>query len=208
MNNLRNLFNRLQQQDASSQKISYLVAGLGNPGPKYDKTRHNAGFMALDCLAQRWQIQVNKSKFHSQSGNGLIGQNRCLLLKPQTFMNNSGEAIEEARAYYKLSVEQMIVFVDDIHFPIGKIRIRKKGSSGGHNGIKSVLYETGEEEFVRIKIGVGQKPPEYDMVKWVLKKFTPDELQRLETGLTDAVDAVEEILQNGVESAMNCFNGR
>lgn len=208
MDNLRNLFNKLQRQDSSSKKISHLIVGLGNPGPKYDKTRHNAGFMALDGLAQKGQIQVNQSKFHSLSGNGMIGQNRCLLLKPQTFMNNSGEAVEEARAYYKIPIEQVILLVDDIHFPIGKIRIRKKGSAGGHNGIKSVLYETGEEEFIRIRIGVGEKPPEYDLVKWVLKKFTTQELQELERGLNDAVGAVEEILQHGVESAMNRFNGR
>lgn len=190
--------------------IDFLIAGLGNPTPKYFNTRHNAGFLALDFFAEKEGISFPKQKFHALVGRGDVGENSCMLLKPTTFMNSSGIAIEEARNYYKIPVQNCIVLYDDIDIPFGTIRIRTKGSAGGHNGIKSIICETGSEEFIRIKIGVG-KPSQkgYDLVNWVLSQFSQTELKTLKQKTFYSVHkALLLIMQGEVEKAMNQYSNR
>lgn len=190
--------------------IDFLIAGLGNPTPKYFNTRHNAGFLAVDFFAEKEGISFPKQKFHAFVGRGDVGENSCMLLKPTTFMNSSGIAIEEARNYYKIPVQNCIVLYDDIDIPFGTIRIRTKGSAGGHNGIKSIICETGSEEFIRIKIGVG-KPSQkgYDLVNWVLSQFSQTELKTLKQKTFDSVHkALLLIMQGEVEKAMNQYSNR
>lgn len=185
----------------------FIIAGLGNPGAKYEMTRHNAGFLAIDLLAIKEGIKINKLKFHALIGDVKIGDKKCLVMKPQTFMNNSGEAIGEAAKFYKIPPENVIVISDDISLDVGKTRIRRKGSAGGHNGLKNIIAHLGSEEFPRIKVGVGKKPsPEYDLVNWVLGRF-PKELESdLKKSLEDAVSAIPYIVNGDTEKAMNLFN--
>ena len=185
----------------------FIIAGLGNPGAKYEMTRHNAGFLAVDLLAIKEGIKINKLKFHALIGDVKIGNKKCLVMKPQTFMNNSGEAIGEAAKFYKIPPENVIVISDDISLDVGKTRIRRKGSAGGHNGLKNIIAHLGSEEFPRIKVGVGKKPtPEYDLVNWVLGRF-PKELESdLKKSLEDAVSAIPYIVNGDTEKAMNLFN--
>ena len=153
--------------------FDYMIVGLGNPGKQYESTRHNAGFICLDLLAEKYSISVKKLKFKSLLGEGRIEGKRCLLLKPQTFMNLSGEAVRDAAEFYKIPPENIIVIYDDISLDPGKLRIRRKGSDGGHNGMKNILYHLKSDGFPRIKVGVGAKPnPEYDLADWVLSRFT------------------------------------
>ena len=188
-------------------KIEYIIAGLGNPGKKYEKTRHNAGFMALDLLAKKNGFEFKKAKFHALIADEVIAGRRCLVMKPQTMMNLSGEAIIEAANYYNIPDEKIIVIFDDVSLDVGKIRVRRKGSAGGHNGIKSIISCLGSEEFPRVKIGVGKKPTaDYDMVKWVLGEISPDKQAEFYDKLIDVVGATEEIISEGVDSAMNSFN--
>ncbi len=202
------LFKKIEKkQDLAPQPVTYMVAGLGNPGDKYLKTRHNAGFMALDVIGEKHNFKINKLKFKSLCGEAVIGGVRVLFLKPQTFMNNSGEAVKEAASFYKIPPENIIVVFDDISLDPGKIRIRKKGSDGGHNGIKSIIYYLGSDKFPRIKIGVGAKPhPEYDLADWVLGEI-PSELRETFTGaLISASEALELVLKGDADSAMAKFN--
>ena len=185
----------------------FIIAGLGNPGAKYEMTRHNAGFLAIDLLAVKEDLKINKLKFHSLVGDIKIGDSKCLVMKPQTFMNNSGEAIGEAAKFYKIPPENVIVISDDISLDVGKIRIRRKGSAGGHNGLKSIIAHLGSENFTRIKVGVGKKPTaDYDLVDWVLGRF-PKELEgNLKTSLENAVSAIPYIVKDDVDQAMNLYN--
>lgn len=188
-------------------KIEYIIAGLGNPGSKYEKTRHNAGFMALDLLAEKNGFEFKRLKFKALIADEYIGGRRCLVMKPQTMMNLSGEAILAAADYYNIPDEKIIVVYDDVSLDIGKIRVRRKGSAGGHNGIKSIISCLGSEEFPRVKIGVGKKPsPEYDMVKWVLGEIPGDLQTEFFDKLNDAAAAAEKIISDGVDAAMNDFN--
>jgi PTH1 family peptidyl-tRNA hydrolase len=188
-------------------KIEYIIAGLGNPGKKYEKTRHNAGFMALDLLAEKYGFEYKKLKFHALIADEVIGGKRCLIMKPQTMMNLSGEAILEAADYYNIPEDKIIVIFDDVSLDVGKLRIRRKGSAGGHNGIKSIISCLGSEEFPRIKIGVGKKPsPDYDMIGWVLGEIPSEQQAAFKEKLSDVVGATEAILSDGVDSAMNSFN--
>ena len=188
-------------------KIEYIVAGLGNPGGKYAKTRHNAGFMAVDLLAKKEGFEFKKAKFQSLIADEYIGGKRCLVMKPQTMMNLSGEAILEAANYYNIPDEKIIIIYDDVSLDIGKIRVRRKGSAGGHNGIKSIISCLGSEAFPRVKIGVGKKPaPEYDMVSWVLGEIPKEKSEEYSESLKNAVGATEEIISEGVDSAMNKYS--
>ena len=154
----------------------FLIVGLGNPGPKYEFTRHNAGFLCIDLLAQQLGVRIDRIKFKSVVADVAIEGRRCILMKPQTFMNNSGEAVRDAANFYKIPPEHIIILFDDISLPPGKLRIRRKGSDGGHNGIKSILYLLGSDQFPRVKLGVGAKPhPDYDLADWVLSTFQKDE---------------------------------
>ena len=185
----------------------YLIVGLGNPGPKYAFTRHNAGFLCLDLLAQKQNADVRKIKFTGVLGETTLGGKRCLLLKPQTFMNNSGESVREAAAFYKIPPERVLVLFDDVTLPCGKLRIRRKGSDGGHNGVKSIIYHLNSDAFPRIKLGVGEKPdPEWDLADWVLSPFTKTELTALREAADRACDAAEHIVRGEIEQAMALYN--
>lgn len=183
-----------------------LIVGLGNPEADYSKTRHNMGFNVINKLAKEYKIEVNKSKFKGLVGTGTIENEKVILLKPQTFMNLSGEAIIEAMNFYKISETDIIVIYDDIDTLPGTIRIRKVGSSGLHNGMKSVIQNIGTEEFIRIRVGIGRPKYTNDMINYVIGHISEDEVNILDEGCTLAKEAIIEILKNGADSAMNKFN--
>lgn len=187
--------------------LEYIIAGLGNPGAKYEMTRHNAGFLALDLYAVRNNADIKKLKYHSLVREVTVSGKRCLLMKPQTFMNNSGEAIGEAARFYKIPPERVIVISDDTTLDVGKIRIRRKGSAGGHNGLKSIIAHLGSEDFPRVKIGVGKKPDAYtDLADWVLARFPKESEADLKNALENALSAVELIVAGETDKAMNLYN--
>lgn len=187
--------------------VEYLVVGLGNPGPKYDGTRHNVGFAAVDRLAERLGCRVDKLKFKSLCGDCMIEGKRVLLMKPSTFMNLSGQAVTEAMAFHKVEMPNVIVISDDISLEPGRMRIRAKGSDGGHNGLKNIIYLSGRNDFPRIRLGVGAKPhPEYDLADWVLGRFAPEDQKKLDTVFDNIPDAVGLIIKGRVQEAMNRFN--
>ena len=186
----------------------WLIAGLGNPGLQYEKTRHNAGFMAADRLAQKHGAQFNKHKFDAVYADFKIGDNRILLAKPQTYMNNSGSSVTAIMNFYKIPADRLIVMFDDITLDVGKLRLRRKGSHGGHNGIKDIIELTGTDGIMRIKIGVGERENrDYDLKDWVLGKIPAEQLQELDKALDRAALAAEEIITRGIDSAMNKYNG-
>lgn len=186
----------------------YIVVGLGNPESKYERTRHNAGFMALDRLCQFYKVRTDKLKFKSLCTVTQVEGKQVLFLRPSTYMNNSGEAVRDAMQFYKIPIENVLVMYDDISLAVGKIRIRRKGSDGGHNGIKSIIYLTGKDTFPRVKIGVGKKPhPDYDLAAWVLSKFTDQEVKALDETFDHVLEAVQMILSGKIDQAMNKFNG-
>ena len=186
----------------------WLIAGLGNPGLQYEKTRHNAGFMAADKIAEKYGVQFTKRKFDSIYGEFTLGKTQVLLLKPQTYMNNSGSAISAAAKFYKIPTDRIIIMFDDISLDVGKLRMRRKGSHGGHNGIKDIIELMGTDEIMRIKIGVGERTNrDYDLKDWVLGKIPAEVLPEFEKALDRAADAAAEIIQNGIDSAMNKYNG-
>ena len=187
----------------------YLVVGLGNPGRQYENTRHNAGFLALDALAERCGARVDRIRFKSLCGDAAVAGVRCLLLKPQTFMNCSGEAVRDAMAFYKIPPERTVILFDDITLPPGRLRVRRKGSDGGHNGMKSIIYLTASDAFPRVRLGIGAKPhPDYDLAAWVLSSFRREELEPMRAALSLAADAVELIVAGRVDEAMNRVNGK
>ncbi len=185
----------------------YIIAGLGNPGRKYTGTRHNMGFEALDAVAAKYDIDIKKSKFNALYGEGTIEGEKVVLIKPQTFMNLSGDAIREFKNWYKVDNSQIIIIYDDVSLPVGKMRIRKKGSAGGHNGMKSIIYQLNSDEFPRIKLGVGSPENlEFDLADYVLGKFSKNETKVLVQTAINTADAVGEIIKNGCEKAMSKFN--
>lgn len=185
----------------------YLIVGLGNPGRQYELTRHNAGFLFADLLADKLSANINKIQFKSVTTVIDLSGKKCLLMKPQTFMNNSGEAVKQAAAFYKIPPEKIIVIFDDISLPCGKLRIRRKGSAGGHNGIKSIIYHLNSDNFPRIKLGVGEKPhPDYELADWVLSNFKKDELPLLREAAEKACDAAELMVNGNADKAMSNFN--
>jgi PTH1 family peptidyl-tRNA hydrolase len=186
----------------------YIVAGLGNPGAEYEGTRHNAGFMALDALAAQLGARVTRIRFKSLCGDAEIAGHRVLLLKPQTYMNLSGESLRDACAYYKIPMEKAVVIYDDVSLPVGKIRVRPKGSDGGHNGIKNIICLSGTDVFPRVKVGVGHKPrPDYDLAAWVLGKIPPADEPAFREAVGRAAQAVGVIIGQNTNEAMNRFNG-
>lgn len=188
-------------------KIEYIIAGLGNPGKKYENTRHNAGFMAMDKLAKEQGFEFKKLKFNALIADETVAGKRCLLMKPQTMMNLSGEAIYEAASYYNIPDENIIIIYDDISLDVGKTRIRRKGSAGGHNGIKSIINCLGSESFPRVKIGVGKKPnASVDLVDWVLGEFPKSQADDLNTALSNAIKASSLIVNGEIDQAMNLYN--
>lgn len=187
----------------------YVIAGLGNPGREYEGTRHNVGFMTLDALADKYNIDVREKAFKGLIGKGMIEGNKVILVKPQTYMNLSGECIREVLDYYKVDGrENLIVIHDDISLEPGVIRIRKKGSAGGHNGLKNIIQHLGHDQFIRIKVGVGEKPAGYDLADYVLGHFSGDERALMKQVSEETCDAVQMIMEKGPDAAMNYFNGR
>ena len=192
---------------APTGPVEFVVVGLGNPGGKYDGTRHNVGFAALDRLAQKAGCRVDRIRFKGSCGDCMIGGKRALLLKPSTFMNLSGESVREAMQFYKIPPQRVIILSDDISLEPGRMRIRLKGSDGGHNGLKNILYLTGSDQFPRVKIGVGAKPhPDYDLADWVLGRFSPEDGEKVSQVLDQVPQAVELLVQGKAAEAMNRFN--
>lgn len=187
--------------------ISWLIVFLGNPGPRYEFTRHNAGFMAAEAMAREKNLSINKLRFKSLTASCTIGGQAVLLMKPQTFMNLSGEAVRQAAAFYKVAPEHVLVISDEISLPIGKLRIRTKGSAGGHNGLKDIIAKLGTQDFPRIRIGVGAPPhPDYDMADWVLSTFKNQDAEDMKAAALRAAQAAECYITQGPERAMNLFN--
>ena len=186
----------------------YIIAGLGNPTREYEKTRHNVGFDTIDVLADKLNTSVDEKKFKGLYGRGIIAGEKVILLKPQTFMNLSGESVREAADFYKVDPEHIIVIYDDISLDVGQLRIRKKGSAGGHNGIKNIIAHLGTQEFPRIKIGVGAKPENGDLVKHVLGRFSKEDDAKIRDVFALAEEGLLAILQEDVKTAMNAVNGK
>ncbi len=186
----------------------YVIVGLGNPGKTYSNTRHNVGFNTVDLLAERNNIEINKIKFKSVYGEGRINGKKIILVKPQTYMNNSGEAVRDIANFYKLDPSKIIVIVDDIDIDFASVRIRKKGSAGSHNGLKSIIRLLGRDDFPRIKIGIGKKHPQQNLADFVLSRFSKDEVEDIEDAIRDSAEAVELILKEDIDMAMNEFNRR
>ncbi|MCI9178588.1 MAG: aminoacyl-tRNA hydrolase [Lachnospiraceae bacterium] len=184
----------------------YIIAGLGNPSKEYEKTRHNAGFDTIDLLAEKLGIDLTEKKHRAYCGKGMIGTEKVLLLKPQTFMNNSGESLRDAADFYKVEPEQILVIYDDISLEPGQLRIRMKGSAGGHNGIKSIIAHLKTQDFPRIKIGVGAKPERMDLADYVLSRFSPAEREKMEESFREGAEAVITFLKDGKDAAMNQYN--
>ena len=191
----------------SSGSVSWLIVFLGNPGPKYECTRHNAGFMTADAMAKKLGVSINKLRFKALTASAEINGEKVLLMKPQTFMNLSGEAVGEAARFYKVPPEHVIVVSDEISLPLGKLRVRPKGSAGGHNGLKSIIAHLGSDAFPRIRLGVGAPPhPDYDMADWVLSVFRNQDLEDMLSASDRAAEAVITYITDGPERAMNRFN--
>ena len=190
-----------------SSSVEYMVVGLGNPDKKYENTRHNTGFICLDNVAEKFGANVNRIKFKSLVGECTIDGKKVLLMKPQTYMNNSGQAVVEAMNFYKIPAENVVLIFDDISLDVGKMRIRRKGSDGGQNGVKNIIYLSGKDTFPRIKVGIGKKPhPDYDLAKWVLSKFSSDEIKLIDQMADNCCVALPYILEGNVDKAMNLFN--
>ncbi len=208
MANIFDLFKKIEKESAPSSPVTHIVCGLGNPGDKYVCTRHNAGFVALDYLAKEMGVTCNKIKFKALTGECTINGVRVLLMKPQTYMNASGEAVSEAAAFYKIPSENIIVISDDIMQNIGRLRIRKSGSAGGQKGLKSIIEHLKTENFPRIRIGVGQKPtPEYDLADWVLGKIPKEDEGAYFAACKQIPDIVSLLLKGDVDGAMCKYNG-
>lgn len=203
---LKNLF-FLNKEKYNLNGIKYIIVGLGNPGIKYENTRHNAGFMAIDYISKNLGISLNAQKFKSLCGIGQFSGEKVILIKPQTFMNLSGEAVKEATDFYKIPPEKTIILFDDISLPVGKIRIKRSGSSGGQNGMKNIINSCKSDNFPRIKIGIGQKPsPDWDLADWVISKFNKEERITIEKTMKNVEDALSIIVKGKIENAMNNYN--
>lgn len=183
----------------------YLIAGLGNIGSKYNGTRHNVGFEVVDLLAEKYSIDISREKFKGTFGEGRIGEDRVILLKPSTYMNLSGESVAAAVSFYKIPLDKIIVIADDLSLPVGRIRIREKGSAGGHNGLKNIILNLNSEDFIRIKVGIDM--PKYDMISYVLGKFQGEEKEIMEKVYQAVSEAAADVLRSGAAEAMNKYNG-
>lgn len=199
------LFDRFKNQESKGQEF-FCIVGLGNPGRQYEETKHNVGFHVIDKLAEKYDIDVNKFKNKAFVGDGAIKGKRVLLVKPQTYMNLSGESVREIVNFYKIPQERFVVIFDDTSLPCGSVRIREKGSHGGHNGIRNIIDQMGTDEFNRIKVGIGEKPSGWDLADYVLAKFNPDDLPLMEQGMDKAVQGVELMLSRGIKEAANRVN--
>ena len=205
MSNIFDLFKKIESQPQGP--VSFIVVGLGNIGKQYELTRHNAGFLAIDRIAEKYGAKIDRVKFHATVGECTIAGQRVLLMKPTTLMNNSGIAVGEAAAFYKIPPEKVLVLHDEISFDPGMIRIRRKGSAGGHNGLKSIIARLPGEDFPRIKIGVGKKPsPEYDLANWVLGRMPEADMKLMSARFDDIATATEMIVKGDIDGAMAKFS--
>ena len=187
--------------------VEWLVVGLGNPGPKYDWTRHNMGFLVIDALADRLDVPVQRLRFRALTNTAVLGGRSVLLMKPTTYMNLSGESVGEAARFYKIPPDHVLVISDDVALAQGRLRIRRSGSAGGHNGLKNIIAHLGTDAFPRVRVGVGDKPhPDSDMADWVLAKCTGQDRKDLEAAIDRAADAVTCLLEQGVDAAMSGYN--
>jgi len=190
-------------------KPEWIIVGLGNPGPAYTNTRHNVGFVAIDRLAEKLGVKIDRVKYSAYTATAAIGGKTVLLMKPTTFMNLSGQAVRQAARFYAIEPEKVLVIFDDVSLAPGRIRVRADGSAGGHNGIKSIISELGSQAFPRVKIGVGERPhPDYDLADWVLGKFSQEDRKKIDTAVANACGAVEALIEKGVTEAANRYNGR
>ena len=186
----------------------YIIVGLGNPGKQYEHTRHNVGFEVIDRLAEKHDILMTDRKHRAFCGKGLIGGQKVMLVKPQTFMNLSGESVKSAVDFYQIGTDELIVVYDDVSLSPGQLRIRRSGSAGGHNGIKNIIAQLGTQEFPRVKVGVGEKPDRMDLADYVLSHFSKGEWEMMEEAFKEAADAVEVMIADGADAAMNRFNAK
>lgn len=206
MTNIFDLFKKIEE-GGDAAPISAIVVGLGNPGREYEKTRHNIGYVAIDYIAERLGHKIDRARYHALTAEVKIGPTRVLLMKPTTFMNNSGLAVGEAAAFYKIPPERIVVLHDEISFEPGRMRIRRKGSAGGHNGLKSIISSLGSDAFPRVKIGVGEKPvPEYDLADWVLGRLPKEDNLKINDRLPDIMASVELILGGEIDLAMQRYS--
>ena len=209
MSNIFDLFKKIEKSEPAVGPVTHLIVGLGNPGAEYANTRHNAGFLFVDYAANRLGTRIDRARFRALVGEATVDGHRVLLMKPQTFMNLSGEAVREAAAFYKIPPENVIVISDDVSFAAGKLRVRPKGSDGGHNGLKSIIYQLQSDAFPRVKVGVGVKPhPEYDLADWVLSNFSKEENEALQAAFARIYDGIALILKGDVPAAMQICNGK
>jgi PTH1 family peptidyl-tRNA hydrolase len=208
MADIFDLFKQIaKKEEVSNEPISWLIVGLGNPGEKYRLTRHNAGFLTLDYCEQKCHVKADRLRFQSLCTEAKIGTHRVLLLKPQTFMNLSGNAVREAASFYKIDPAHVLVISDDISLPAGRMRLRKNGSAGGHNGLKSIIEQLGSDAFPRLKMGVGEKPhPDYDLADWVLSEFSKEEQKYLFSAFECAYHGIELILNQKFDDAVQLCN--
>lgn len=197
-----------EQKECSEAKQMKLIVGLGNPGMEYVGTRHNVGFETIDRIAGQFSIEMNQQKHKGVYGQGIIAGQKVILAKPMTYMNNSGECVGAIARFYKIAPEDVTVIYDDINLDVGQLRLREKGSAGGHNGIKSIIAHLGSEDFCRVRIGVGMKHPGQDLANHVLSKFPKEQQETIAEGMDDAGDAVELMLSEGIQKAMNRYNGK
>ena len=208
MANIFDLFDQISKKTTTTtEPISWLIVGLGNYGTKYTRTRHNAGFLAIDAFAQEHNVRIDRSKFHSLCGELTLGNHRLLLMKPQTLMNASGLAVQEAAEFYKIPADHILVLSDDITQSPGYLRVRRKGSAGGHNGLKDIIACLGTDAFPRIRIGVGATPhPDYDLAAWVLSEFPATEMEALTSSFPCISEGIELILNGDFDGAMQLCN--
>jgi PTH1 family peptidyl-tRNA hydrolase len=188
--------------------VDWLLVGLGNPGDQYENTRHNVGFMVIDELADRANVPVQKLKYRALTNTVTVGGQKVLIMKPITYMNLSGEAVRQAVDFYKVPADHVLVISDDTALAVGRLRIRKGGSAGGHNGLKNIIQQLGTDQFPRVRLGVGEKPhPDYDLADWVLGRFQGEDKKAIDAAVKKAADAIECILSQGLDKGMNRFNG-
>ena len=207
MGNIFDIFDKLKKEEKTTATISFLIVGLGNPGAKYEKTRHNVGFIAVDDIANRLGVKIDRAKYHALITEVVIDGKRGIIMKPETYMNNSGIAVAEAARFYNIPPEMVIVLHDEISFDPGLFRIRRKGSAGGHNGLKSIIEHLGSQDFPRLKLGVGQKPhPEYDLADWVLGRLPDADMKKFTDRLSDVYESVRLIIAGNIDGAMSKFS--
>ncbi len=209
MADIFDLFKKISSSGVKTLPVSFIVVGLGNPGRDYENTRHNAGFLTLDYIAERQGAKIDRVKFKALTATADICGHGVLLMKPQTYMNNSGESVGEAARFYKLAPENIIVISDDTTLDVGRLRVRRSGSAGGHNGLKSIAEHIGSDNYPRIKVGVGQKPHrDFDLAAWVLSNFSKEENACLSESFPKALSGIEKIISGDIDSAMQICNGK